>query len=177
MTAIAALTSDNLKEPDREVVQLARLNSLISAMNNLTGDGTPAAITGSSLSVVGQGNIISAVMSATGSTSSTRGCIANLSGSYDTTAGALTPHALDARANGTKSAGGNNLVNMGLYAVAANGDTNYAIYAFDGGDVALAKSTAKLGFYSTAPIAKQTGVAVTAAAVHAALVALGLIGV
>lgn len=33
-----------------------------------------------------------------------------------------------------------------------------------------------VGFYSTAPITKQTGVAVTAEAIHAALVALGLIG-
>jgi hypothetical protein len=33
----------------------------------------------------------------------------------------------------------------------------------------------KVGFYGTAPIAKQTGVAVTAAGIHAALVALGLI--
>jgi hypothetical protein len=35
--------------------------------------------------------------------------------------------------------------------------------------------TGNLGFYGTTPIAKQTGVAVTAEAVHAALVALGLI--
>lgn len=33
-----------------------------------------------------------------------------------------------------------------------------------------------VGFYGTAPVAKQTGVAVTAEAIHAALVALGLIG-
>lgn len=33
-----------------------------------------------------------------------------------------------------------------------------------------------VGFYGTKPIAKQTGVAVTAAAIHAALVNLGLIG-
>lgn len=32
-----------------------------------------------------------------------------------------------------------------------------------------------VGFYGTAPIAKQTGVAVDAAGIHAALVALGLI--
>lgn len=32
-----------------------------------------------------------------------------------------------------------------------------------------------LGFYNTSPIAKQTGVAVTAGGIHAALVALGLI--
>lgn len=35
---------------------------------------------------------------------------------------------------------------------------------------------AGVGFYGTAPVAKQTGVAVDAAAIHAALVALGLIG-
>lgn len=34
-----------------------------------------------------------------------------------------------------------------------------------------------LGFFGATPIAKPTGVAVTAAAVHAALVSLGLIGV
>lgn len=32
-----------------------------------------------------------------------------------------------------------------------------------------------IGFYNTTPIAKQTGVAVTAAGIHAALVSLGLI--
>lgn len=37
-------------------------------------------------------------------------------------------------------------------------------------------SAAMLGFYGSAAIAKQTGVAVTAAAIHAALVNLGLIG-
>ncbi len=37
-------------------------------------------------------------------------------------------------------------------------------------------TTQKLGFYNATPIVKQTGVAVTAEAVHAALVALGLIG-
>lgn len=36
-------------------------------------------------------------------------------------------------------------------------------------------TTQKIGFYGTAPIAKQTGVAVSAAGIHAALVALGLI--
>lgn len=36
-------------------------------------------------------------------------------------------------------------------------------------------STGRVGFYGTTPIAKQTGVAVTAAAIHAALVNLGLI--
>jgi hypothetical protein len=38
----------------------------------------------------------------------------------------------------------------------------------------LAHQGTKIGFYNTAPIAKQTGVAVTAAGIHAACVALGL---
>jgi hypothetical protein len=37
-------------------------------------------------------------------------------------------------------------------------------------------NTSNIGFYGTTPISKQTGVAVTASAIHAALVALGLIG-
>ncbi len=40
---------------------------------------------------------------------------------------------------------------------------------------ALDHDGATVGFYGTAPIAQQTGVAVTAGGVHAALVALGLI--
>lgn len=36
-------------------------------------------------------------------------------------------------------------------------------------------TTQKIGFYNTTPVAQQTGVAVTAGAIHTALVALGLI--
>lgn len=43
-------------------------------------------------------------------------------------------------------------------------------------DGALNHDGTTVGFYGTAPIAKQTGVAVDAAGIHAALVALGLIG-
>ena len=42
-------------------------------------------------------------------------------------------------------------------------------------DAALDHDGSTVGFYGTAPIAKQTGVAVTAAGLHAALVNLGLI--
>jgi hypothetical protein len=48
----------------------------------------------------------------------------------------------------------------------------------DGNTTAFAADTtngAQVSFYGAAPIAKQTGVAVTAAAIHAALVELGLI--
>jgi hypothetical protein len=41
---------------------------------------------------------------------------------------------------------------------------------------ALNHDGAAVGFYGAAPVAKQTGVAVTAAGIHAALVSLGLIG-
>lgn len=44
-----------------------------------------------------------------------------------------------------------------------------------GVDVDVVAGVAQLGFYGTAPIPKQTGVAVTAGGIHAALVALGLI--
>jgi hypothetical protein len=43
------------------------------------------------------------------------------------------------------------------------------------GNVALAGAAKTLGFYNHAPTALQTGVAVTAAGIHAALVNLGLI--
>lgn len=43
------------------------------------------------------------------------------------------------------------------------------------GGVSLAGTGKKVGFYGTAPIVKQTGVAVSDAAIHAALVNLGLI--
>jgi len=42
-------------------------------------------------------------------------------------------------------------------------------------EITIGNAAAKVGFYGTAPLAKQTGVAVSAAGVHAALVALGLI--
>jgi len=42
-------------------------------------------------------------------------------------------------------------------------------------DITIAAATDELGFYGATPVSKQTGVAVTAAAIHAALVNLGLI--
>jgi len=38
-------------------------------------------------------------------------------------------------------------------------------------------SAQKIGFWNATPVAKPTGVAVTAAGIHAALVSIGLIGV
>ena len=61
----------------------------------------------------------------------------------------------------------------------ANGTSWTHTFFEDGTQVnagALTHTGSTAGFYGTTPIAKQTGVAVTAGAVHAALVALGLIG-
>ena len=46
---------------------------------------------------------------------------------------------------------------------------------FVGPQVLVGNAAGQVGFYGTAPIDKQTGVLVTAAGIHAALVALGLI--
>ena len=43
------------------------------------------------------------------------------------------------------------------------------------GDLTIGTATGKVGFYGVAPVALQTGVAVTAGGIHAALVALNLI--
>ncbi len=56
---------------------------------------------------------------------------------------------------------------------AASGDTYVKRHLEIDGN--LNHDGAGVGFYGAAPVAQQTGVAVTAAAIHAALVALGLI--
>lgn len=53
------------------------------------------------------------------------------------------------------------------------GGDNLVLYG--NGGVRMADTGKNIGFYGTTPIAKQTGVAVSAAGIHAALVALGLI--
>lgn len=45
----------------------------------------------------------------------------------------------------------------------------------DAPSISVGNSAAVIGFYGATPVAKQTGVAVSAAGIHAALVALGLI--
>jgi hypothetical protein len=45
-----------------------------------------------------------------------------------------------------------------------------------GMEIGIVTGDAAIGFYGATPVAKQTGVAVTAEGIHAALVALGLIG-
>lgn len=67
------------------------------------------------------------------------------------------------------------LVAVGAAATVGDVDVRIAVST---GDVVFATDdggTPKLGFFGTAPAARPTGVAVTAAGVHAALVSLGLI--
>lgn len=71
----------------------------------------------------------------------------------------------------------------GIYCSASGGSGVSPAYSgyFDAGTFRVngpfQHAGAACGFFNTAPIAKPTGVAVTAEAIHAALVALGLIGV
>lgn len=71
-------------------------------------------------------------------------------------------------------ASGNLTLGTGKF-IGSPGNVSFQIDQADGGVWCQPNAAAKLAFYGTAPIAKQTGVAVTAAAIHAALVALGLI--
>jgi len=60
--------------------------------------------------------------------------------------------------------------------VAAAGKGTGGFRALDGaGAIKFAINTTGIGFFATTPVAKQTGVAVSAAGIHAALVAYGLI--
>jgi hypothetical protein len=61
--------------------------------------------------------------------------------------------------------------------IARGSDTNISlsIRGKGTGGAEIGGASGRVGFYGTAPIAQQTGVAVTAGAIHAALVALGLI--
>lgn len=72
----------------------------------------------------------------------------------------------------TNSAAGNPVILS-----ATGGDTNItlSLRGKGTGGAQLGFTGGRVGFYGTAPIALQTGVAVTAGGVHAALVALGLI--
>ena len=77
-----------------------------------------------------------------------------------------------------------NSATLYISSVATEATNNYALWSASGvnrfgGEVELDGDLnhdgTNVGFYGTAPIAQQTGVAVTAAGIHAALVALGLI--
>lgn len=103
MSAIVQLTEDSIKGPpaDALVILMAKIHELVAAVNNLQGNGTPGAVTATTVNCT---------------------------------------------------------------ALTATGDVSLGDAAAD-----------KVGFYGHATIAQQTGVAVSAAGIHAALVALGLI--
>ncbi len=58
--------------------------------------------------------------------------IGNSSGTFDTTIGDIDNFGLTSTANGTRSAGANNLTNYGVYTNASGGQVNYAFYGAAG---------------------------------------------
>lgn len=191
--AIAKLTQDNLKEGTREVDQLEKLNEIIEALDgtsgeaisvgNLTAGASVSAgvnqlngATGFSCTGAGNGGYTTSTGYSGTAVAGSRGA-ANFvnAGTFDATDTSRSAYGIVSQVTASRSAGANAVINTAVYAVASGGQTNVAIDADNGGDVALAGASDKLGFYGTAPIARQTGVAVDAAGIHAALVALGLI--
>ena len=72
----------------------------------------------------------------TGQTATARGVRAQSSGTFDTTAAVRTSYALYADATSTRSAGANNLTNVGLYGTASGAQVNIALQT-DAGNVLL----------------------------------------
>lgn len=167
--SIAKLTSDVLKEPDRERAVMAKLNEAIDAANNASGGGTPAAGTFSTLNASGN-----TVLGSTNTNNTTIN--GNVGVNVDVTGSPGTEFTIAPSSGGSQAS-----------LVMKSGDAStLTINASNSNAASLAgtstlsvsvptKFTTTIGFYNTAPIAQQTGVAVTAAAIHAALVALGLI--
>lgn len=185
---ISKLTSDDLREPGRENTVLAKLNEALTAINGAAGSGTPGPGTFTTLSA----NV-------------TRLTVTESSAANDTTTGAgltvndATPtHGLYVRLRGGTAGisgesyctqvmcmGGNAMevytdspiLCLGTASTAriTIGQTSTAVSHALTLAGALDHDGSTAGFYGTTPIAKQTGVAVTAPAIHAALVALGLI--
>lgn len=190
---ITKLTSDDLREPGRELAVLSKLNEALDGINGASGGGTPGPGTFTTLSATGDVTLGDASTDAVGI--------------------GITPLATHAAMRFAQALGNKiavypidttNLFGWGMQAdqlqhivggsiyhhtfgygnsgafteahrLSGNGFANIGKLAAS--EVSLATGTgAKVGFYTTAPVAKQTGVAVTAGAIHAALVALGLIG-
>jgi hypothetical protein len=106
------------------------------ATNFLRADGTWAAPSGgggSTLSLAGAANVdtLEAFNSATGQTTGLSAVEANLTGTFNATAGDLASVAVYATNTSARSVGPNNLTNCGIYATASGAQFNWAGY-FDG---------------------------------------------
>lgn len=77
-------------------------------------------------------------------------------GTYNATAADRYVIGVYGQALATRSAGGNNVINMAHYGYAAGGQINYAMYAADGGDVALCSPTDKLAIFGSGGATRQT---------------------
>jgi hypothetical protein len=140
---ISKLTSDTLREPDREVNVLVKLNEVIAQLDGTAADTTTTRINGDvGINVApATGTELTVAPSRSGSTTVVQ----------------------------IQSGDGDSIVLTATNTTATLSCTNPLTVNAD------TKLNGALGFYNTAPIAQQTGVAVTAGGIHAALVALGLI--
>jgi hypothetical protein len=94
----------------------------------------------------GNTNGMSFVNSFAGQTGNNHGVDVAYSGTYDTTAGQLFPIGIQSVVSATRSAGGNSLNNIALYAEASGADVNYGLWVATGitrldGNVLLGDST------------------------------------
>lgn len=108
--------------------------STYSAGTNLTLASTTFSVN-PTITLAGASNTadIAATSAATGQTSSVNIIQAgNSSATFNTTSGALNSVAISGSSTSTRSAGANNLTNMGVYGNASGGQLNYSGY-FDGG--------------------------------------------
>jgi hypothetical protein len=81
-------------------------------------------------------NALTVTNTQTGMTAARSAIFTNETGSYNTTAGAITYATIQGNAQATRSAGANNLTSIGLYGNAINAQVNYSLYA-DAGNVLL----------------------------------------
>lgn len=103
--------------------------------------------------------------SSTGQTAAFNGAYVNLTGSMNTTAGAITDTAVAGSNTMTRSAGANNLTNVGLYGNASGAQINVALRT-DNGDVQLnnLSGVTTVTGYGSSPGALQVSDAATATA-------------
>ena len=100
----------------------------LSSTLNVTGLSTLAGtvITGS------LGDAVNITHNATAQVVSRNGVLLTDSTTYDTTAGVITGYGLKVVGTGARSAGANNLTNVGIYSTVSGGQVNYALKTDDG---------------------------------------------
>jgi hypothetical protein len=177
--ALTKLTMDSLREPGPDNTLMAKVNELINALTGVSsedltvnGDVIVYDTVGATVSLIGGTGIT--ILDDTAQAAGVGGALI-LGGKY-TDAGDYAGSVAAIKAAKSNGTTGNYSFDL-LLATSVNGGslTEHMRIYYDGGVLVGSQAGDKVGFYGTAPIAKQTGVAVNAAGIHAALVNLGLI--